>query len=162
LVPSWLAAIHLWLAAYEEESLVPVGGNTETEADLEVQEESTPPYQLKLPDEMLAALQESIQSAVETLMDQSETLLGFSEPCVSDSIHGGDDVSTLRTGYVSVANSTATGRNSLKTRMGALRVVMASFHCGWSVASFRRAFAETGTSEKASRLFFFFFGYRPG
>jgi hypothetical protein len=100
-----------------QESLVRGDGAAEAEADHEAhQQESTPSYQLILPDEMPVTLQESIQIAVETLMDQGETLLGFSEPArVSDSIHGGD-VSTLGTGGVSAASTTTgVGRNALQT-----------------------------------------------
>jgi hypothetical protein len=100
-----------------QESLVRGDGAAEVDADHEAhQQESTPSYQLILPDEMPVALQESIQTAVETLMDQGETLLGFSEPAhVSDSIHGGD-VSTLGTGGVSAASTTTgVGRNALQT-----------------------------------------------
>jgi hypothetical protein len=102
--------------ADQEESLARGAGAAQAEADHAAhQQESTPSYQLILPDEMPVALQESIQTAVETLMDQGETLLGFSEPaCVSDSIHDGD-VSTLGTGGISAASTTTgVGRNALQ------------------------------------------------
>jgi hypothetical protein len=85
----------------QEESLARGAGAAQAEADHEAHpQESTPSYQLILPDEMPVALHENIQTVVETLMDQGETLLGFSEPArVSDSIHGGD-VSMLGTGGI--------------------------------------------------------------
>jgi hypothetical protein len=103
--------------AGQEETLARGAGAAQAEADHEAdQQESTPSYQLILPDEMPVALQESIQIAVETLMDQGETLLGLSEPArVSGSIHDGD-VSTLGTGVVSAASTTTSvGRKALQT-----------------------------------------------
>jgi hypothetical protein len=111
----------VWFSTCEKVSLVPIGGTTEAEVDLESQEESTPSYQLNLPDEILVALQESIQTAVETLTDKSETLLGFSDPCA-----------TLRTVYVYVASSTTgVGRNALQTLLSQVGKWWRCKYCDW-------------------------------
>ena len=85
-------------------------------------------YQLVLPVGMSATMQESIQAAVETLLNRHGSVFNFSMPQVSHSIQG--DVSTTWTRSLSVASITtaATGveRNALRDLLSRVEEEQAS------------------------------------
>lgn len=70
-----------------------------------------PSYELVLPVGMPLVMEESIQSAVETLLERNDIFLDLQAPQVSQSIQG--DVSTIGTGGVSVTSGV--GRNALQS-----------------------------------------------